>query len=211
MASSYNESIFKILLLGDTSVGKTCFLLRYADDIFKEGHLSTIGVDFKTKLISFSEKPEEFIKLQIWDTAGQDKYRCITKNYFRGSDGIMLIYDITSLNSFNNIKNWISQITEYLGDQACITLVGNKIDLESNRMVSREQGLRLANEYNFSFFETSAKEDIGINEAFENITRNMIRNEKENFENNRKRNQSVKISKKVNKMNSYKKNCCSER
>jgi small GTP-binding protein len=205
--SSFNETMFKILLLGDTSVGKTCFLLRYVEDTFNGGHLSTIGVDFKTKLISFSEKPDEFIKLQIWDTAGQDRFRCITKNYYRGSNGIMLIYDITSLNSFTNIKNWISQIKEYLGDQACITLVGNKIDLESNRTVSKEEGYRLANEFNFSFFETSAKENISINEAFETLTRDMIRKGKENFEYNRMRNQTITI-KKRSKSSTNKKSCC---
>jgi len=209
MVSSFCDIMFKILLLGDTSVGKTSFLIRYVEDIYSENHLSTVGIDLKTKLISFPEFPGEFIKLQIWDTAGQDRFRCITKNYYRGSNGIMLVYDITSWNSFVSIKNWITQIKEYLGDSACITLVGNKIDLESNRMVSREEGLRLANEHNFSFFETSVKEDIGVNEAFENLARGMIRKEKENFAVNRQRIQSVKISKKsTNQLTSDRKKCC---
>jgi small GTP-binding protein len=209
MASSFCDTMFKILLLGDTNVGKTCFLLRYVEDIYNENHLSTVGVDYKTKLISFSEIPDEFIKLQIWDTAGQDRFRCITKNYYRGSNGIMLVYDITSWSSFLNIKNWITQIKDYLGDSACITLVANKIDLESNRMVSREEGLRLANEHNFSFFEASAKQNVSVNEAFENIARGMIRKDKEISDVDRQRMQSVKISKKTrNLISNSKKKCC---
>jgi len=201
------ENMFKILLIGDSNVGKTCFLLRYVEGTFDDAFLSTIGVDFKTKIVSFCGDENNLLKLQIWDTAGQDRFRCITKNYYRGSNGILVIYDITSRSSFTNIKNWISQIKEHLGDLACITLVANKIDLESNRMVSREEGLRVAKEYNISFFETSAKENKGINEAFENLAREIFRKEKENFENNRNRLQSVKIGKKTNNSNNKKK-CC---
>jgi small GTP-binding protein len=172
MVSNSFDLIYKVLLLGDTSVGKTCFLLRYTEDTFTENHISTIGVDFKLKLLSTA--PEKNIKLQIWDTAGQDRFRCITKSYFRGSHGILLIYDITSTSSFNNIKNWILQIRESLGEQPCITLVGNKVDLESNRRVSREDGIRLAKEYEMSFFETSAKDDTNISEAFNQLTKEMV-------------------------------------
>jgi Ras-related protein Rab-8A len=171
MVSAECDVNLKILLLGDTSVGKTCFLLRFIEDTFTHNHISTIGVDYKIKLVSFNG---QLIKLQVWDTAGQDRFRCITKNYFRGSDGIMLIYDITNQASFNNIRNWISQIKDSLGDEASITLVGNKVDLESNRIVSIEDGGKLANEYNFSFFETSAKENINVEEAFLDLTKEML-------------------------------------
>jgi Ras-related protein Rab-1A len=162
------DYIYKVLLLGDTSVGKTCYLLRYTDDTFTENHISTIGVDYKFKSLTPG------VGLQIWDTAGQDRFRCITKNYFRGSHGILLIYDITSGSSFNNIKTWILQIKESLGEQPCITLVGNKTDLECNRVISYEDGLRLAKEYNMSFFETSAKDGNNIGEAFIQLTKEMI-------------------------------------
>jgi Ras-related protein Rab-1A len=173
MNSSECDINFKILLLGDSNVGKTCFLLRYIDDTFTENHISTIGVDYKIKLVTSPD--QKIVKLQIWDTAGQDRFRCITKNYYRGSDGIMLIYDITSPSSFVNIKNWIVQIKDCLGEEACITLVGNKVDLESNRKVSIEDGMKLAKEYKFSFFEASAKKNININEAFENLTQEMLK------------------------------------
>jgi small GTP-binding protein len=172
MVSNSFDLIYKVLLLGDTSVGKTCFLLRYTEDTFTENHISTIGVDYKLKLLSTA--PDKNIKLQIWDTAGQDRFRCITKNYFRGSHGILLIYDITSTSSFNNIKNWILQIRESLGEQPCITLVGNKVDLESNRRISKDDGIRLAKEYGMSFFETSAKDNTNINEAFNQLTKEML-------------------------------------
>jgi small GTP-binding protein len=172
MVSNTFDLIYKVLLLGDTSVGKTCFLLRFTEDTFTENHISTIGVDYKLKLLTTN--PDKNIKLQIWDTAGQDRFRCITKNYFRGSHGILLIYDITSMSSFNNIKNWILQIKESLGEQPCITLVGNKVDLESNRKVSKEDGIRLATEYGMTFFETSAKDGTNIYEAFSQLTKEMI-------------------------------------
>jgi small GTP-binding protein len=172
MVTSECDINLKILLLGDSSVGKTCFLLRYVEDTFTHNHISTIGVDYKIKLVN---ENNQLIKLQIWDTAGQDRFRCITKNYFRGSDGIMLIYDITNQMSFNNIRNWITQIKDSLGDDARITLVGNKVDLESNRIVLKEDGIKLANEHGFSFFETSAKEKINVDEAFSNLTREMLK------------------------------------
>jgi len=173
MDSAVCDNIFKILSIGESGVGKTCILLRYVEDTFTENHISTIGVDFKTKLLPYGDN--QINKLQIWDTAGQDRFRCITKNYFRGSNGIMLIYDITSTQSFQNIKNWVVQIKDYLGDEASIILVGNKIDLESNRRVSWEDGMKLAKENKFGFYEASAKENRNIDEAFEALTEDMIK------------------------------------
>lgn len=166
------DFIYKILLLGDSSVGKTCFLLRYIDDTFTENHMSTIGVDYKLKIMSHENK---IIKMQIWDTAGQDKFRSITKNYYRGSNGILLVYDVTNETTFNNIKNWIVQIKDYLGDQACITLVGNKIDLEHLRKVSTDEGKKLAEEFDLNFFETSVKNNVSVNEAFESLSNEIIK------------------------------------
>ncbi len=181
LATTYDK-IFKILLLGDCSVGKTCFLVRYVDDTFKDNHITTIGVDFKTKILE-DEKNSELIKLQIWDTAGQDKFRCITKNYFRGSNGILLIYDITSPSSFKNIRNWISQIRDSLKDEACIVLVGNKVDLENDRKIDTDKGIQLAKEFNINhFFETSAKNNYNINIVFEKLVKQMQDNSKNKIE-----------------------------
>ena len=170
MVSSSCDLVYKILLLGDSSVGKTCFLLRFTEDTFTDNHISTIGVDYKLKIINSDDK---IIKLQVWDTAGQDRFRSITKNYFRGSHGIVLLYDITSLSSFNNIKSWLQQIRESLGNTVAIILVGNKLDLEHNRRITKDQGMQLATEHNMGFFETSAKDGININEAFECLYKEM--------------------------------------
>lgn len=180
---------FKILLLGDCSVGKTCFLLRYVEDTFTENHITTIGVDYKTKIFE-DNKTNEIIKLQIWDTAGQDKFRCITKNYFRGSNGIILIYDITSQKSFKNIRNWVSQIKESLGDEACVVLVGNKIDLENERKIATGVGQNLANEYKMNFFETSAKNNLNIENVYEAIVKEMNDKFKNKIEINKDRERS---------------------
>lgn len=204
MVSTASDTIFKILLLGDSSVGKTCFLLRYVEDTFTGNHISTIGVDYKIKIIT-SKDSQDLIKLQIWDTAGQDRFRCITKNYYRGSNGIMLIYDITNQSSFTNIKNWISQIKEYLGEEACITLVGNKVDLESNRKIATDEGRKFAMDNKLSFFEASAKENISITEAFEDLTKNMLKKSTASGESSsRSRNKSLVYS----KGKEGKKKCC---
>ena len=100
------DCVYKVLLLGDSTVGKTCFLLRYCDNDFQESHLSTIGLDYRLKTMTLNNGKK--IKLQIWDTAGQDKYRSITKNYYKGAHGIILIYDVTNYQTYENVKNWIT-------------------------------------------------------------------------------------------------------
>ena len=162
-----DENIYKVLLLGDTTVGKTCFLLKYTDKTFQEVHMSTIGLDYRLK--SMKLKSGKNVKLQIWDTAGQDRFRAITKNYYKSANGIILIYDVTSLVTYENVKSWISQIREEAPPNVVIFIAGNKIDMEEERKVNTEDGKRLADEYGFPFYETSAKEDININETFEDL------------------------------------------
>ena len=147
--SNYDH-IFKILLLGDSAVGKTCVLLRYSDDTFNDNHISTIGLDFRLKLIRINDKTN--IKLQLWDSAGQDRFKAITRNYYKGAHGIVLMYDVTSSVSFSNIKTWIIQIRENTSEQIKICLVGNKIDSDS-RKISYEDGKKLAEEYKLKFFD----------------------------------------------------------
>ena len=163
-----DDCVYKILLLGDSTVGKTCFLLRYCDKRFQEAHLSTIGLDYRLK--SMTLKNGKNIKLQIWDTAGQDRFRAITKNYYKGANGIILIYDITNLQSYENVKNWISQIKEEANPNVLIYLAGNKIDVgEEERVVKTEEGQKIADELNLPFYETSAKNGVNVNEIFEDI------------------------------------------
>ena len=162
------EIVYKVLLLGDSSVGKTCFLLRYCDKSFQDVHLSTIGLDYRLKTITL--KNNKNIKLQIWETAGQDRFRAITKNYYKSANGVLLIYDISNLQTYENVKNWISQIREEANPNVIIYLVGNKIDLpKEKRVVNIEDGEKIAEEFEIKFKEASAKSGTNVNEIFEEL------------------------------------------
>ena len=165
--SELNESVYKVLLLGDSSVGKTCFLMKYTDEAFQETHMATIGLDYRLK--SMKLKNGKTVKIQIWDTAGQDRFRSITKNYYKGSHGIILIYDITNPITFENITHWVSQVREEASKNVVIYLIGNKIDLEEERKVSTEEGEKLAEKLGLPFNETSAFDGTNINETFDDI------------------------------------------
>uniref|UniRef100_A0A674NX91 small monomeric GTPase n=1 Tax=Takifugu rubripes TaxID=31033 RepID=A0A674NX91_TAKRU len=135
------DYMFKILIIGNSSVGKTSFLFRYADDSFTPAFVSTVGIDFKVKTIYRNDKR---IKLQIWDTAGQERYRTITTAYYRGAMGFILMYDITNEESFNAVQDWSTQIKTYSWDNAQVLLVGNKCDMDDERVVSGDRGRQLA-------------------------------------------------------------------
>ena len=155
--------LYKILLLGDSTVGKTCFLLRFMEDSFIDLHMATIGLDYKLKTMILEE--QKIVKVQIWDTAGQDKFRAITRNYYKGASGIILIFDVTNIKSFENIKKWINEIKEEISENVSIVLIGNKIDNVKERKITKEQGDKLASEIGVKFFETSAKTGEGVNES----------------------------------------------
>lgn len=171
--ASYYDYIYKVLLLGDSAVGKTCFLLRYSDDCFTENHISTIGLDYRLKMITTENN--KIIKMQIWDTAGQDRFRSITKNYYKGAHGIVLMFDVTNPSSFINIKNWLIQIKENTSEKVKIVIVGNKIDDESQRKITNEEAKKLCEEYKLELFETSAKNNVGIVETFTYITNEIFK------------------------------------
>jgi small GTP-binding protein len=166
-----DDSVYKVLILGDSSVGKTCFLLKYTDKVFNEVYMSTIGLDYRLKTLTL--KSGKKVKLQIWDTAGQDRFRTITKNYYKGAHGIILIYDVTNTDTYDNVENWISQIKEEASPNVVIYLVGNKVDMEDKRKVTTEEGQKVADENNLPFIETSAKSDINVNETFDNLVEKM--------------------------------------
>ena len=163
--------IYKILLLGDSSVGKSCLLLRYCDDTFQDIHLATIGLDFRLKTIYLENNKR--VKAQIWDTAGQDRFRAITKNYYRGAHGILLIFDITDKSSFEHVRNWIEQIKEEASEKIIIYLVGNKIDNQSNRVISNEEAQKLAEEFGLKYTETSAKTNDNVEPTFLNLIKDI--------------------------------------
>ncbi|XP_064646007.1 ras-related protein Rab-8A-like isoform X1 [Lineus longissimus] len=175
MAKTY-DYLFKLLLIGDSGVGKTCVLFRFSEDAFNSTFISTIGIDFKIRTIELDGKK---IKLQIWDTAGQERFRTITTAYYRGAMGIMLVYDITNTKSFDNIRNWIRNIEEVSGTSQHASadvekmVLGNKCDMNDRRQVSRERGEQLAVEYGIKFLETSAKASINVEEAFFTLARDI--------------------------------------
>ncbi|XP_062984122.1 ras-related protein Rab-3C [Elgaria multicarinata webbii] len=160
------DYMFKLLIIGNSSVGKTSFLFRYADDSFTSAFVSTVGIDFKVKTVFKNEKR---IKLQIWDTAGQERYRTITTAYYRGAMGFILMYDITNEESFNAVQDWSTQIKTYSWDNAQVILVGNKCDMEEERVISTDRGKHLAEQLGFEFFETSAKDNINVKQTFERL------------------------------------------
>ncbi len=140
--------------------------MRYHNESFSPTFITTIGIDFKIKNIILDGKR---IKLQIWDTAGQERFRTITTSYFRGAQGILLVYDVTERQTFLSIRNWVQQIQMHADVNVNKILIGNKADLKENRVVSTEEGEALAKEFNIKFFETSARQDLNVDTAFEKI------------------------------------------
>ncbi|XP_070972940.1 ras-related protein Rab-15-like [Oncorhynchus clarkii lewisi] len=166
MAKQY-DVLLRLLLLGDSGVGKTCLLCRFTDNEFHSSHISTLGVDFKMKTLKIDGIK---VRVQIWDTAGQERYQTITKQYYRRAQGFILVYDITSSRSFQHIVKWASDVDEFALDQVQRILVGNKADEEQKRKVPKEQGNKLAKTYGMEFFETSACTNCNINESFTRLT-----------------------------------------
>ncbi|CAN6180670.1 unnamed protein product [Urochloa humidicola] len=164
------DHLIKLLLIGDSGVGKSCLLLRFSDDTFTTSFITTIGIDFKVRTVELDGKR---VKLQIWDTAGQERFRTITTAYYRGAMGILLVYDVTDESSFNNIRNWIRNIEQHASDNVNKILVGNKVDMDSKRVVSTAQGQKLADEYGIKFFETSAKTNQNVEQVFFTIARDI--------------------------------------
>ena len=160
-----DEISLKILLVGETSVGKTSLFLRYIDDHFPDKHMASVGVEYRIKIYEFRGFK---IKLQIWDTAGQERFHAITNNYFRNADGILFVYDITEEKSFEYIKKWIKE-SEEIENNFEKLLLGNKCDLRHKIKVSEEEVNEFCDENNIEWFEVSAKENINLKEAFHKI------------------------------------------
>ncbi|KAJ2472509.1 ras GTPase [Coemansia sp. RSA 2322] len=157
------DYLFKLLLIGDSGVGKSCLLLRFADDTYTESYISTIGVDFKIRTIELEGKT---VKLQIWDTAGQERFRTITSSYYRGAHGIIVVYDVTDTETFSDVKQWLQEIDRYASEGVNKLLVGNKSDLEDARQVDYTAAKEFADALGLSFLETSAKSSTNVEQAF---------------------------------------------
>ena len=171
------DHLVKLLLIGDSGVGKSCLLLRFSDDQFTASFITTIGIDFKVKTVDLEGKR---VKLQIWDTAGQERFRTITSAYYRGAMGVLLTYDVTDRRSFENVRNWMANVKEHASERVDVALVGNKDDCdEGERVVKRSEGEALARSFDVPFFETSAKSGDGVDAAFMGVAQAAVRRLKE--------------------------------
>ena len=173
------DLIFKLILIGDSSVGKTNILYKFLSDEFDQNTRPTIGVEFATKNF---EIENNIIKTQIWDTAGQERYRSITTSYYKGTKGCLLVYDITRKSSFENLDMWINDIKSAGNENLSIILVGNKCDLEDDRKVSKEVAEEKAKLYNIAFMETSALNGTNIEKAFNELINDVYKNNHKLFE-----------------------------
>ena len=156
--------IFKIILIGDSGVGKTNILSRYTSNYFSDSSKSTVGVELGCKI---EEVNGTKVKIQVWDTAGQERYKSITKTYYKGAKGALIVYDISRKESFNNVDKWIGDLKEFGEEDVCVILVGNKCDLEDMRQVSTDEVSKKAEQYSVGFCETSALSAKNVDTAFQ--------------------------------------------
>ena len=175
MNNSFSDKTFinlNILLVGDANVGKTSILLKYTENFFPNQYQATIGVEYKMKIIKLNNMN---IKLQIWDTAGQERYKSIAKNFFHSANGVFLVFDITDKKSFENLNKWIEDVKENSPKDCKYIIIGNKSDLSDQRTVSTFEIDNFVKEKKSSYFEISAKNYEGLNEAFINLSKEIIK------------------------------------
>mmetsp|Transcript_18166 Transcript_18166/g.20210 ORF Transcript_18166/g.20210 Transcript_18166/m.20210 type:complete len:213 (-) Transcript_18166:108-746(-) len=171
-ASEAYKHVFKILLVGDSGVGKSSLVLRYCEDKFRDQHITTIGIDFKVKLVTVDG---EKTKLQIWDTAGQERFHTLTTSYYRGAHAIILVYDVAHRKSFENVEKWMRDISKFAAPHIQLVLIGNKSDLVHSRKVKESEGRQQAKVLKMDFFETSAKEDANVDELFMTVAQKVYK------------------------------------
>ena len=196
----------KIIVVGDSGVGKTNLINRFASDKFDTNSKATIGVEFVYKTLKINK---EVIKVEVWDTAGQERYKAITSSYYKGAKGAIIVYDITNEDSFNNVESWMNEVTKKGKTDMQFLLVGNKKDLINDRKVTEQKGIDKAKELNMNLFEASALEKTNVNEAFNYLMKEIylnIRREKNINTNNDEKIGQSGIALNTNKKN--KKKCC---
>jgi small GTP-binding protein len=196
------DFLFKTIIIGDSSVGKSSIMLRQCDDIFNSSYISTIGVDFRYNIIDINGKK---VKLQIWDTAGQERFRTITAAYYRSSDIAIVVFDVTNRTSFNNVNRWIEECKKNANMKIKLFLIGNKCDA-SNREISKEEAIKCAEHFKINYMETSAKTGFGIEEAFKIIGENAINMEISPNIHNKTKNSTINPN--INSTPSTKKSFC---
>ena len=166
-----NQRKIQILTLGDGKVGKTSILKRYNEDAFTSHHLTTIGIDFITRDVQINN---ETVPVKIWDTAGQERFRTITHTFYKQAEGVLLVFDVTDKTSYENLHNWINSIHEHADEKIIKYLIANKIDMNEERKVTKEEGQKMANQYNMKYFETSAKTNTNITESIEGLAKDIF-------------------------------------
>ena len=195
----------QILLIGDSLVGKTCLIQRYVNGTFKDDYITTVGLDYHTKLEIINNLN---VSVKLWDTAGQERFKALTPSFFRNAEGVVIAYDVTNSESFDNLKFWISSIKTNLFEKNIfipIIIIGNKIDLEDMREISKDVASTFAKENKFKYFETSAKTGEGVDEAFRDLVNQVLANLDKNEEGTIER-KSIKIEE--NKDDKQKKKGC---
>ena len=195
--------MFKIVLIGDTSVGKSCLLTRFADDQFTDNYVTTIGVDFRFKTMIVMDK---IIKVQVWDTAGEERYRSITNAYYRGAEGILIVFDLTNEESFKSIQNWINEVTVFTGKDVIIICLGNKSDLKSE--ISKNTIDEFKKKTNLEIFNVSAKTGEGVEEAFKHIIELLIKKNTDKKEENNAINLTPNTNNNNSPTDKKKESCC---
>ena len=168
------DKTFNILLLGDSKVGKTSLIMRFSDNVYNPVHITTIGIDFKIKTVTLSN--EKQIKLKIWDTAGQERFRTLTNNYFKNAHGIIIAYDCTEKKSYDGIKAWVEQIKNNGKTSIPALILGNKCDLEDEKVVQEKDGRDVAKSFGMDFFETSSKTGYNVQESFIHLVEKVYAN-----------------------------------
>ena len=201
------DYLFKLLLIGNSSVGKSSLLVRFVDDVWEENFVPTIGVDFKLKTLDVNGKK---VKLQIWDTAGQERFKNITASYYRGGNGVLVVYDITDRDSFTNLTSWLIEIEKNANKNVFKLLIGNKNDLESERKVTFNEGKEFADSNGMKFIETSAKTADKVYEAFELLTKEIIKNNlnKDKVITNKGTERKIELNKGADLNKKKEKGCC---
>ena len=170
--SKHYDDLFKLVIIGDSGVGKSCILLRFADDTFTENYYSTIGVDFRFKCVDIGERK---CKLQIWDTAGQERFKTVTSAYYRGADGIIIVFDQTDRESFNNVQHWIDDISKYSTEEPSKIIIANNEDISDERKsVKMEDIAELEKKTGLEVIKTSAKTGENIDYAFKKLTQKLL-------------------------------------
>ena len=174
-SGGYFDVKYKLMVIGESKVGKTSLIKRYTKNEFGGVYLTTVGMDFQDKIIGIENKK---VRLQVWDSAGQERFRNITKSYFQSSDGLLVVYDIADKESFEKISFWMNSIKNYAPENVKLILIGNKCDLVNQRQVSVEEGENYAKKFNIKFFESSAKDGTNVNELFFYLANEIYKDDK---------------------------------